>query len=233
MTIGSFHAVGLGSGDPETITRSAIQVLKKSDYIFAPRSTRSTRSHALERLKTIDSFQAEIVEYELSMKEGEERLDQEYNRTAEDIHELIENGQMISAVTIGDPLFYSTAGRLVETLRERLPLEIIEFHPGIHSSQAAASRLKSELVQGNESFAIAPVNDEFEDLPTLLSMIDTVALLKVHKSFSRIYSVLKQCDRLSNSYLVEKLGSPAESIRSLKNVNEKYDPPYFSLIFVR
>lgn len=226
----AFAAVGLGTGPSTAVSRSALTALRKSDEIYCPRSRNSAVSHSRERLVEIEDFPGELIEYPLAMQEGGDPLRKDYREAAESIYQTLSKGQNATAVTVGDPFFYSTLGPLLDEITNHLSPEKVRTIPGVCSVQTAASKLNRPLVQGMERFAMVPVSAPLDLSESLFDQFETIAFTKVNRDFDRLIGEIGRRDRLDSSYLFERLGSDRETVKPLSELEGPYDPPYFSLV---
>jgi precorrin-2/cobalt-factor-2 C20-methyltransferase len=225
----SFAAVGLGTGSPRKTSREALDVLRNSDAVYCPRSRAGNFSHARRFLDRLDSLSAEVVEYPLAMQKGGDSLRQDYRQAAREIGDALARDRRVAAVTVGDPSIYSTLGPLVETLTEIFPSVTVRTVPGISSIQEAVSRLNRPLVQGDEQFALIPLQESTELSDSLFNRFASLAFTKANRAFENLRSRLEKVERSESSYLFERLGTEEEEIRVVSETEGKA-PPYFSLV---
>lgn len=226
----TFYGVGLGAGSPGNVTRRALGLIRNADRIFCPKSQTADVSQARKKLESIDEFEAELVEYTLSMHSQDERLKAEYEETAKQISQSLEEGLLTLAVTVGDPFLYSTLGPLHSALESLVSSDRIETVTGINSLQAAASRLNRPLAQKDEKLGVIPLTGGNVPAESLFAGFDTLAFTKVSDCYDRLYSRLNTLDLLPSTYLFERLGTPDENIRRMDKLSDDRDPPYFSLV---
>lgn len=225
--------MGLGVGAPGNITRKAANVLEQSDFVYAPISERSQFSKARERMNKIGGIDGEVRNYTLPMHSNRDRLGDVYDRTAEEIAELVGDGSVVSAVTLGDPLLYSTCYYLSNAVQNYLPNEQVHFHTGISSPQIAVARLRKKLARSNESVALIPCKDvDSEKLNLFLEEIENIIFMKVNKNRESLIDALSERDRISESYYVRDLGGEDERIAPLKSVQFQPQDDYFAMVLV-
>lgn len=229
-----FHAVGLGVGSPSQVTLNARDVLESSDAIFAPRSERSTFSKARERLDRIGDFDGRVQQYKLSMHANDDQLEAEYDSTAQKIADLVDKNRTVSAVTLGDPLLYSTCYKLTASVEDYLPRNRIHFHTGVSSPQIASSLLKKKLAQSEESLALVPlVGTSDRQLELFLDEIDNLVFMKVNRNFDQLREILNSKDRMSEAHYVRDIGGEQERVAPLNSMElEDNSPDYFALLLV-
>lgn len=216
------------------MTLNARNVLESSDAIFAPRSERSAISKARERLDRIGDFDGRVQEYELPMHASDDQLEAEYDSTAQSIADLVDRNRTVSAVTLGDPLLYSTCYKLTDSVEDYLPRNRIHFHTGVSSPQIASSLLKKRLAQSEESVALVPlVGATDRQLELFLDEIDNLVFMKVNRNFDRLREILSSRDRMSEAHYVQDIGGEQERVAPLSSIEfENNSPDYFALLLV-
>ncbi|MEC4686067.1 MAG: precorrin-2 C(20)-methyltransferase, partial [Nitrospirota bacterium] len=110
------YSIGLGPGNPELMTVKARRILEESDIVVVPQSDKTGRSVARDIiLHYIDP--SKILMYYFPMNNDREDLSKRYTELARKIKGLIEEGKVVSYVTMGDPTIFSTSNYITEKLR--------------------------------------------------------------------------------------------------------------------
>lgn len=221
-----FFALGIGPGDSGLITIKAVDILRKSDKVYVPQSDDTGRSIALDIVKNYIPLE-KIQLYYFPMNNDRDELNKRYGNLADLIKCDIENGLIVSYVTIGDPLIYSTFNYLYEKL-DGVDLEIV---PGISSFSAVASILKKDIVQKNESFCVIEP-EHFDNLNNLLELFDTIIVMKAHRGIEKLKSLLKDERRIKEAYLVSRVGLEGELVIDLKK-DSQISKAYLSVAFLK
>jgi len=228
------HAVGVGPGDPELLTRKAEQVLRRADVILAPVSNPSEASVALATIREfIDEERQQVVVHQFPMTSDRARLVPAWNEAAGLIAGHAEAGREVAFITIGDPLFYSTFIYLLRILREKWPHLPVEIVPGISSINAAAARAALPLVEAEEKMAVVPATAGIEQIADALANFETVVLLKVKPLYADILELLRQTGREASTVFVERVGSPRQKILTDFAEISAHSPDYLSLLIVK
>lgn len=230
----TIHAVGVGPGDPELLTRKAERVLRRADVILAPVSNPGEASVALETIREfIDEERQQIIIHQFPMTSDRARLIPAWREAAELIAGHAEAGREVAFITIGDPLFYSTFIYLLRILREfwpHLPLQIV---PGISSINAAAAQAGLPLVEADEKMAVVPATAGLEQIAAALAHFETVVLLKVKPLYPDILELLRQTGRTGSTVFVERVGSPRQKILTNFSEISAHTPDYLSLLIIK
>lgn len=238
MKTGKLYVIGVGPGDPELMTLKAVRTLKEVSCICVPRGREEGSSLALsiaERAVSLDG--KEIIEAHFPMKKTRNendicKLDTKWHETVENVLSRLSKGTDVAFITIGDPSIYSTFFYLYDRLLELNPELDIEMVPGVSSINAAASRAGISLGLADEKIAILPATYT-DNLKEVLEKFDTVVLMKVHRVFDSVVTILDSMGLSGNAIYVSKAGMEDERIfRNINNVG-KDDLNYFSMVIVR
>ena len=197
--------VGLGPGDPELLTLKAVEILKRSDIVFAP-----------------GRLAAQLVEpyakphlLEFPMTKDKSVLQSHWEENADMVAQHARDG-LAAFGLIGDPNFFSTFTHLRRLIRQRHPDIIIETIPGISSITAFAARADIEIESSFQVSDGSPVTDRI--------------ILKARRP-GQIVSELVD-EGFEEFTLAQKLYTKDEAIiKGKENVPEKAD--YFSIIHAR
>ena len=213
-----FYGVGVGPGDSELITLKAINTIKKSDYVFIPKSKGISTARTIAEEYITDK---EIIELEFPM--GEDNSER-YKEAAKVIEDTLKDGETCVFLTLGDPMTYSTYLYLMLRVKE-YDIEI-ETIPGITSFAAATSRLNIPLTLKGDSFYLCDGKLDMD----ILKKADSVCILKVNKIKEEIIEKLES-EHFDYVY-VKRVTREDEQILYDKEEILK-DNDYMSLIFGR
>lgn len=228
------HAVGVGPGDPDLITRKAEQVLRRADVILAPVSNPTEASVALGTIREfIDESRQQIIVHQFPMTSDRARLLAAWQEAAGLIAGHAGAGREVAFITIGDPLFYSTFIYLLRILREQWPHLPIEIIPGISSINAAAAQAALPLVEAEEKMAVVPATAGLEEIAAALAHYETVVLLKVKPLYADIMELLRQTGRQMSTVFVERVGSSRQKVLTDFAEISAHTPDYLSLLIVK
>lgn len=217
---GKFYAVGVGPGDPELLTVKAINVMQASDIIVLPKSGASENIALKIAGKYIQH--KEIVESDMPMIKDKEKLDQYHDESADFIAGLLDQGKMVSFLTLGDPTIYSTVMYVHKRLTDRgYDTTIV---PGIPSFCAAAASLNTSLCERDEMLHVIPATYKGEMAHQLEG---TKVLMKSGKT------VMKQRDQLAEKHAMMVECATMENEKVYKDLNQLQEQSsYFSLIVI-
>lgn len=233
MKKGTLYGIGVGPGDAELITVKAVRLLNKVDIIFTASSTKNTFSLAVEIAKPHLPETTGVRTLSFPMTRDKEVMAAAWKENAEIIVKEIEAGRNVAFLTLGDPLTYSTFGYVLQVIQRDYPQVDIVTVPGITSYQAAASRINTPLVEGEESLLITSGVYGGDNVRKCNGSIENVVLLKAYKNIASIAEVLEESDMLENSTAISKCGRKDEEINvDVKALSTK-KPDYWTLIIAK
>lgn len=128
---------------------------------------------------------------------------------------------------------YSTYGYLLRHIQSLAPHIPVVTIPGITSYQAAASRLNTPLVEGEETLLITSGVKGGDRLREYADKLENVVCLKAYRNVKDIIAALAEADMLENCVGLTSCGLPNEEI--IRDINEfKERPPdYWTLIIAK
>ena len=144
MEKGTLYGVSIGPGDPELITVKAMKVIERSKYIATP-ETGTSDSLALSIVSdAVDLSAKEIMGLSFPMTKDAEILARSHKEAADSIAEVLDSGNDVAMLNLGDITVYSTFAYVMNILLERdYDVELI---PGVTSFCASASALPGTKV---------------------------------------------------------------------------------------
>ncbi|MZE79961.1 precorrin-2 C(20)-methyltransferase, partial [Streptomyces sp. SID5475] len=229
---GRLYGVGLGPGDPSLMTVRAVEVVAGADVV-AYHSARHGRSIARSiagrhlRPDHIEERLVYPVTTETTDHPGGYRgaLEEFYEEAAARLAAHLDAGRSVALLAEGDPLFYGSYMHMHKRLAHRYPTEVV---PGVTSVSAAAARLGTPLVEGEEVLTVLPGTLPEEELTARLAAADAAVVMKLGRTFPAVRRALERSGRLAGARYVERATMAAERTAPLAEV----DPgsvPYFSM----
>ena len=217
----TLYLVGVGPGDPDLMTYRAVQVLETVPVIIAPKGSRNGKSSALTTVRAqVELDGKEIVELHFPMKRiytargrnQEQDVVDAWNLAAETVLQRLDRGDDVAFPTIGDPAIYSTAFYLLSTLVHHRPGIDVKIVPGISAMSACSAATRQPLGLGDEVITVVPAAFERDDLKQILEKSETTVLMKVHRKFDELASIIEETGLCENAVLIEKCGLPGQHI---------------------
>jgi precorrin-2/cobalt-factor-2 C20-methyltransferase len=215
--------VGVGPGDPGLVTGRAVEVLRQADRVLAP----TTSAAAVGRAEAIVREVAPDVAVErvcFVMQVATEARAAALQAAADRVVDLVDAGERVAFVTIGDPSVYSTFGSLAAAVRDRRPAVPVDVVPGIMAFQDLAARTATALVDGTEHLVLVPAHAPAGSRVLEAAVADPDAAVVVYKGGARVGTVaatLAEHDRLDGAVLGELLGLPGGRVAPLAEVADR------------
>ena len=227
MEKGTLYGVSIGPGEPELITLKAMNIISKCKYIATPH-TGTGDSLALSIVsKAIDLSDKEIMKLEFPMTKDKDILAKSHQEAADAIGEILDSGNDVAMLNLGDVTIYSTFAYTMDKLLEKdYDVEVI---PGVTSFCASASELKIGLTTMNEPLHIIPATGI--DIKEALQMPGSKVFMKIGRSMPKLIEALQELN-IENVYAVENCGLENEKVyKGLDELNDEMG--YFTIVIVK
>lgn len=223
---GVLYGVGVGPGDPELLTLKACRIINENKYIAYPGKHKEETLCCKIAEPVIENPEEKVyLSCYVKMTKEREVLDRNYDFAAASIIEILEKGENVVFLTLGDPTVYATYIYVHERVkRAGYRAEIIS---GVPSFCAAAARLDISLAERSQMLHVIPSSYEIEEA---LSLAGTKILMK---SASKIKDVRKRLlEHEGEVYMVENCGLENERVfKSAEEIDE--NSGYLSVIIVK
>lgn len=241
---GRFTGVGVGPGDPELMTLKAVRAVRECSVIAVPVSDAALTGPVYDPavngkqryLQTCVAWQIaagavpEIADKDriflpMPMIKEKERLKAIHDQDAAAVAELLDKGENIVFLTLGDPTVYSTCMYVHRRLKQAgYETSII---PGIPSFCAAAARMDIPLVENRQELHVLPAS---YDIGESLHLPGTKVLMKAGRKMAEVKRLLNE--KGMDAVMVENCGMEEEHIYlSAEEMPEQAG--YYSLLVVK
>lgn len=228
---GIFYGIGVGPGDPELLTVKAINAIKNSDIIVAPKTEKNSDSLALSIAKPYLRADVQIVYQTFLMVRNFEDSPKIFEDNVAEILSYLRDGKNVGFLTLGDPLFFSTYIYIFKLLKNSGVQ--IETVAGVPAFLAIAAKIGYPPAYGNDILSIIPATADKEKISAALKNSDAAVLMKVYKNFGEIVEILDAEKLLSNAALVSRCGLEDEKIIADINSHKNEKLNYLSTILTR
>lgn len=230
---GTFYGIGVGPGDPELITLKAKNVLEKMRYIFTPVVEKGKKSIAYSIAKMFISPDAAVKTLIFPMTTDRIVCEKAWEENVMKIATILKKGNDAAFITIGDPMTYSTYGYILKKMQAMYPQVQSITIPGVPSYLAVAASANLPLAVSNEIITLVPANTTDGKIKQLLSLSNTVILLKHHKKTKELFKILQEMNLDDKAIYVSRCGFEDQIITSnpTQDLLEKTD--YLSLLIVK
>jgi precorrin-2/cobalt-factor-2 C20-methyltransferase len=218
---GTLYGIGVGPGDPDLVTVKAAKILNRVDIVYAAASTRNHHSLAKDIARPHVPVATPIKMLKFPKMHARTIIDQ------------LETGKDVAFLTLGDAMTYSTYGYIVRHISAMAPHLKIETIPGISSYQAAAARLNTPLVEGEESLMVVSGAKGGNRLRALAGKPENVVFLKAYRNVKDIADALTENGCYQQCIGIKNCGHENEEI--IPNIEElkKQAPNYWTLIIAK
>lgn len=230
---GILYGIGVGPGDKDLITVKAVSTLHTVDMIFTASSSSNDFSLAMDIASSHLPDTVEKKSLSFPMTKDMAVTDKAWTENAKTIADEIFAGKNVAFLTLGDPLTYSTFGYILQKMQLLYPEIPIEIIPGITSFQAAAAKIQTPLVEGEESLLLTSGAFGGKNIKNIDGRVENVVLLKAYKNVADIVETLDEYDMLKASVAISRCTREDESIcHNLKELVEN-KPDYWTLIVAK
>ncbi|WP_413804124.1 precorrin-3B C(17)-methyltransferase [Streptomyces iranensis] len=214
------------------MTVRAVEVIAAADVIayHSARHGRSIARSIAERHLRPDHIEERLV-YPVTTETTDHpggyrgAMEEFYADAAARLAAHLDAGRTVAVLAEGDPLFYGSYMHMHKRLAERYPTEVV---PGVTSVSAAAARLGTPLVEGEEVLTVLPGTLPEEELTARLATSDAAAVMKLGRTFPTVRRALERSGRLADARYVERATMNAERTAPLAEVDPA-SVPYFSM----
>jgi precorrin-2/cobalt-factor-2 C20-methyltransferase len=234
MKCGILYGIGVGPGDPELITVKGASLLGQCRHVFVPKARAAAESVALAIARRYLGPDAQVHELVFPMTADQDELTLHWQASAEEIAPLLERGEDVCFLTLGDPLLYSTYIYLMRAIRTILSDVNIATVPGVTAFSAAAALSGFPVGEGKAPVTIVPTADDLQDVRRALDGGGTVILMKIGKRLPDIIELLEETGHIDGSAFVSHAGMPSQRVETdLRRLQaENAESGYLSIILV-
>jgi precorrin-2/cobalt-factor-2 C20-methyltransferase len=230
---GTLYGLSVGPGDPELITLKAAKILNHIDIVFAAASTKNNHSLAVNIARNYipDTTTVKMLRFPMTRDRNETR--KAWQSNAKIIIEALEQGKNAAFLTLGDAMTYSTFGYIIKHIQTIAPDLKIRTIPGVTSYQAAAARLNTPLVQGEESLMVVSGAKGGNQLRALAGKPENVVFLKAYRNVNDIKAAIDEIGDYPSCVGVKNCSHPDEEIITDIEELSKRIPDYWTLIIAK
>ena len=228
---GIFYGIGVGPGDPELLTVKAINAIKISQVIIAPKTEKNSESLALKIAKPYLQPNIQLVYQTFPMVKNFEDLPETFEGNVSEILSFLREGKSVGFLTLGDPMFFSTYIYIFKLLKNYgVKIETIA---GVPAFLAIAAKIGYPVAYGNDILTIVPATAESEKISSALENSDAAILMKVYKNFGEVAEILNAEKLSENAVLVSRCGLEDEKIITDINSFKTEKLNYLSTVLTR
>ena len=228
---GKLYGIGVGPGDTGLMTLRAKEVLEGCGVIAYPVKRIGEGSVALEIIKpVVDISEKSIEEFLFSMDPDDSVREKCREDNLNKMCRLLDNGEDIAMVTLGDVGVYSTYMYIDAEIKARgYETEVV---PGIPSFCHGAAVAGIPLMIGNEGLAVVPVAKENSRLlEDAMDNFDNIVVMKAFKAIGMICDMMRERDiPLDRATVVCNVGMDDEYVGPIVRDREY---GYFTTVIIK
>lgn len=212
----------MGPGDPELITLKAVRVISECGIIALPRkNSRSSVAYQIAVQAVPEIREKTLIGLDFPMVSDISVVEKAHRSSARIIAELLDAGENVACLTLGDPSIYCTFG-YIQRLLEADGYDV-EMISGVPSFCAAAAAAGVPLCEREEPVYINSDINEYNGFGNYI-------LMKSAGKISELRQKLMESGK--NVYAVENCGMKNQSIYfGAENLPD--DAEYFTLIIAK
>lgn len=230
---GRLSGIGVGPGDPELLTLTALRLLRAADVIAYPCKE---ASGGIARAAAEPHFQAHQtllpMVYPLTAS-GADRADYEvllarfYDETSEAIAAHLRAGRNVAVLCEGDPFLYGSFMYWHARLKDRFTIETV---PGVSSVMAGPVAAGTPLTVRDDALSVLPGTLPEDRLADALRSADAAIVMKLGRTWPKVRRALERSGTLDRAVFVERASQAGERVTKAADVTGR--PPYFSIVVV-
>ncbi len=223
---GILYGVGVGPGDPELMTLKAVRLIRENEVIAVPGTdVKESVAYRIAVQAVPELAEKELLPIPMPMTHDREKLQENHEKGAAILEEVLEKGRNVVFLTLGDPSVYSTFTYLQSRVKNH-GYETV-FVSGITSFCAAAARNGAPLTEWNEELHVIPAS---HGKGKELNLPGTYVLMKSGKKMDQVKELLRKSGR--TVVMVENCGMENENIyHGVEEIPD--DAGYYSLIIAK
>ncbi len=230
---GILTGLGVGPGDPDLITVKALTCLEQAAVVAYPRGRQGAPGLAQRIIADRLAPHQHQLPLDFPYVLEAEILEDAWQKAAEQVWQVLRQGQDVVFACEGDLGFYSTFTYLAQTLAAHHPNLIIRRVPGICSPMAAVSALGIPLTLQSDKLVILPALYSLADLDQALDWAEVTVLLKVNSVYPQVWALLQRRQLLRQSSVVVRASQTDQEIYDDLSRYPELRLPYFSLMVIR
>lgn len=223
MKPGVLYGIGLGPGDPELVTVKAVRLIKRLNHIFIPRARGAEHGLAGSIVGHYLSSDTEITELDFPMMRDPDEVRQKWKTNCEMICKLMQSGNDVGFVTIGDPMVFSTYLYLLDAMKGLMPNFLSVTIPGISAFSAAASLTGFPLGFRDQGFTVLPTSDDFAINHKNLQTDGTLVFMKIGARLKSLVESIEASGNIDRLAFVGRAGLEGEIVLTDLSEMKKLD----------
>jgi precorrin-2/cobalt-factor-2 C20-methyltransferase len=235
VTIGTFHGIGLGPGDPELLTVKAVRLIAAAPVVayFAKKGRRGNARGIVDQwlapgVQELPLEYPVTTEIHFNDRAYIDELARFYEASAARIGAILTSGRDVALVCEGDPMFYGSFMHLYVRLTGQYRVSVT---PGVTGMSGCWSAAGAPITWGDDILSVLPGTLPEADLVVRLKDTDAAVIMKLGSNFAKVRSAIEAAGLTSRAIYVERGTMAGEKIMPLADKPDD-SAPYFSLILI-
>ena len=223
---GIAYGVGVGPGDPESMTLKAVRLIRENDVIAVPgKVAEDSVAYKIAAAVVPELKDKELLPVYMPMVKDRALIDLEHQRAAKLVESYLDQGKNVVYITLGDSTVYCTFTYIQHYLEaDGYTVELVS---GIPSFCAAAAALNTPLTEWDEPLHILP---GVHDLENNLALKGNYVIMKSASKMAAVKDMIRRSGR--SAVMAENCSMANEKLyRSVDEIPD--DAGYFSLIIAK
>src|SRR5574344_1723199 len=217
---GVFYAVSTGPGDPDMMTKQAVDILKKCEVIFYPRTAGGKPDSEKTNISydtaedAVDVRNKTLVVADFSMSRDTSVVRRNYESVAGACLDYLARGIDVAFISLGDVSLYSTAASVASIIKKQGYKTV--FIPGVTSVSAAACACALDIAGRDTPVTLIPGDALFSSglLMAELESPGTKVLMKSGRHLDGIIKLIQAMGMEDRCFLVQNCSMPSQKIYS-------------------
>lgn len=217
---GIFYAVSTGPGDPDMMTKQAVDVLNKCEVIFYPCTAGGKPDSEKTNISydtaedAVDIRSKTLIQADFSMSRDAGVIRRNYESVAGACLDYLVRGIDVAFISLGDVSLYSTAASVASIVKKQ-GHEIV-FIPGVTSVSAAACACALDVAGRDTPVTLIPGDALFTSgmLMAELESPGTKIIMKSGRHLDGIIKLIHAMDMEERCFLVQNCSMPSQKIYS-------------------
>ena len=227
--------VGVGPGDPNLITLSAIKAIESASVLTFPVAKQNLESRALKVAKQWINKNHKLISLYFPMTKNIKVCEEAWEESLNQLEKYFLRDEKVCFLCLGDVSIYSKAAYIMQKIEKKHKKIKYQVIPGVTSFSAAAALWKIPLAIRENDLLITECPDKDSQIKSIIYESKmkkrNIVLLKVGKRWPLLREILIESELLSKALISEEIGSFMEKLLKASQMPVR-ELSYFSLIII-
>ena len=229
---GHWYGIGVGPGSKDLLTLRAVNIIKSLDIIIAPKAISSKSSLALTCIQPFVTGKQTIIEHEYTMVRDSQVAQEHWNAVANSTVQYLSMNKSVGHITLGDPLFYSTAYYVLNSITKKIDKKNIHIISGITAFQSCAAHEVIPCATQDDRVCVM-TGIEIAAVEKMLFHCEMLILYKCSKKLSELLSVLKKYNLAESCKVFYYIEQENEMVFQSLEEAIAYNKEYMATVIVK